>query len=115
MTKLFKWIVLTVVVVLPVVTLSVVNRQIVRLSLDPFSIENPAIYVEWPLFVYLFIALFIGILVGGIGSWMKQGKWRKSARARAAEAREWRSKADRAARRLNVTETEQLPAVSMNP
>lgn len=115
MIKLLKWFVLAVVVVLPVVTLSVVNRQIVRLSLDPFTNENPAIYVEWPFSVYLFVALFIGIILGGIGSWMKQGKWRKSARIRATEAREWRTKADRAARRLNVTETEQLPAVSMNP
>lgn len=115
LVRLFKWIILALVVVLPIVTLSVMNRQNVRLNLDPFTGENPAIYIEWPFFVYLFIALFIGILIGGIGSWIRQGKWRKSARVRASEAREWRAKADRASRRLNATKTEQLPAVTMNP
>jgi len=46
------------------VFIAVANRTGVLLSLDPFSRDNPAIAFEMPLFLALFIAFGLGILVG---------------------------------------------------
>ncbi|MGH6870487.1 MAG: LapA family protein [Rhizomicrobium sp.] len=48
--------------------IAVANRQDVLFSLDPFSRTAPAIAVEIPLFVLLFLAVGAGILVGWLAS-----------------------------------------------
>lgn len=80
------------------ITLAVSNRHSVRLILDPFRPEQPALALEMPFYVYIFAALVIGVLLGGWSAWIGQSHWRKSARARAQEAMRWRSEADRLAR-----------------
>jgi uncharacterized protein HemY len=68
-----------------VIVLSVANRHLVRLSIDPFGGETSSLSVAAPLFVILFAALAIGIIVGGIATWLRQGHWRKLARRERAE------------------------------
>jgi uncharacterized integral membrane protein len=80
------------------ITLAVSNRHGVRMVLDPFRPESPALAVEMPFYVYLFAALVAGVVLGGWATWMSQGHWRKSARHRAQDAMRWRSEADRLAR-----------------
>jgi hypothetical protein len=76
-------------VVLPltivVVALSVANRALVTFSLDPIS-ATPALSLTAPFFFFLFAALGLGILIGGIATWIGQGKWRRAARAERAGA-----------------------------
>ncbi len=98
---------------MPVVALSVSNRQSVKLILDPFSRNDPAIFYELPLFIYLFAALLIGIVIGGIGSWIAQGRWRQTARERAKEARDWRNTANRVTRQLEAKNQAQLQSASL--
>ena len=69
-----------------IVALSVANRHAVVLSLDPFNGEAPAVAVAVPLFVVFFAALAVGVLLGGIGVWLGQGRWRRQARALKREA-----------------------------
>jgi hypothetical protein len=59
---------------------AVANRQAVAISADPFPI-----IVEMPLFIVVFIALFIGLLAGGFLAWWRQGRWRKTARVNKRE------------------------------
>jgi uncharacterized membrane protein len=40
----------------------------------------------------------IGIVIGGLATWVTQARWRRTARRRAAEAQRWQSEADRLAR-----------------
>jgi hypothetical protein len=47
---------------------AVANRQDVFFSLDPFSRESPSIAFQVPLFVLLFLAGGIGILLGWLAS-----------------------------------------------
>lgn len=61
---------ITVPVIVVLVALALANRGPVRLSLDPFNTAAPAWSVELPLFVVLFLAVFIGILVGGSVAWV---------------------------------------------
>jgi uncharacterized integral membrane protein len=76
-------------------TLAVVNRHAVRLVLDPFRPDEPVLFITLPFYAYLLGALLIGVVVGGLGVWVGQGRWRRSARHRGAEAQRWRAEADR--------------------
>jgi uncharacterized integral membrane protein len=47
---------------------AVANRQDVQFSLDPFARDTPAIAVQIPLFVLLFLAVGTGLLLGWAAS-----------------------------------------------
>lgn len=79
-----------------VVLLAVANRGPVTLSLDPFSREAPEIAVSVPLFAVIFGAVMLGVVIGGIGAWMAQGKHRRAERLYKREARRLRVDAGRA-------------------
>jgi len=79
-------------------TLAVINRQGVRLVLDPFRPDDPVLFVMLPFYAYLIGMLLIGILIGGLAVWVTQRRWRHNARRRGAEAQRWRAEADRLAR-----------------
>ncbi len=80
------------------ITLAVANRHGVSLVLDPFRPENPLLSIELPFYAYLFSALVLGVVVGGLAVWFGQGRWRRTARQRTQEARRWQSEADRLTR-----------------
>lgn len=77
------------------VPLSVANRHTVSLALNPFDPADPRLTITGiPLFWIIFASLGIGIIVGGIGAWAKQGRWRKEARLKRREAAKWHREAD---------------------
>jgi hypothetical protein len=63
-----------------IIAFFVANRQIVTVSLDPFSAEHPAASLTLPLFALVIVLLVLGVLTGGIAAWLRQSKWRRSAR-----------------------------------
>lgn len=77
---------MTIVVFIPLaivlVALAVANRSPAAFTIDPFNPGNPALTVTLPLFVYLFAALAIGLIIGSIATWLRQGRYRKLARER---------------------------------
>ena len=77
------------------VTLAVTNKHAVQLKLDPFRPEDPVIALEAPLFYYLFGSMILGVLLGGLATWLTQSHWRRTARTRAQDAMRWRAEADR--------------------
>ncbi|GEP05540.1 lipopolysaccharide assembly protein LapA domain-containing protein [Methylobacterium oxalidis] len=85
MIRFLKGLVLLPVAIL-VILLAVANREAVRLSLDPFS-ETPVFSLNVPLYAILFVAVAVGIVVGGIGAWLGQGETRRTARERRREIR----------------------------
>jgi uncharacterized integral membrane protein len=68
------------------VALAVANRGAASFTLDPFNPGNPALTWQVPLFVLLFAAVVVGMIVGSLTTWMKQGRYRKLARQRGQEA-----------------------------
>lgn len=68
------------------IALAVANRAAVPFTLDPFNPGNPALTLQLPLFVLLFLAAAAGLLLGSFATWVKQGRYRKLARQRGAEA-----------------------------
>ncbi len=67
------------------IALAVANRTPVDFTLDPFNPGNPGLTVTLPLFVCVFAALALGLIVGSTATWFKQGRYRKLARQREAE------------------------------
>ncbi len=70
-----------------IIAFAVANRQAVTVSFDPFSSIDPAYAATLPLFAVIFAVLILGVLVGGIAAWLRQSKWRRTARRLEAELR----------------------------
>lgn len=63
------------------------NRHIVTVSFDPFvEGDIPAFALSAPLFVVLILALMLGVIAGGVATWLAEGKYRRAARNSRAEA-----------------------------
>jgi uncharacterized integral membrane protein len=77
------------------VLLAIANRGPVTLSLDPFSKETPALAFTAPFFVYLLGALMLGVLLGGVATWLRQGYHRRNERAFKREAEQLRNETER--------------------
>jgi uncharacterized integral membrane protein len=74
--------IIAIVILLPLaivmIAFAVANRQIVTVSLDPFGGSDSGLSL--PLFVLIILLLIIGVLIGGLAAWVRQGKWRGAAR-----------------------------------
>ncbi|WP_419907456.1 LapA family protein [Hoeflea sp.] len=95
MTRKLINIVILVPVAIILIVLSVANRGTVTLALNPFDPSDTVLSLNAPFFVFLFIALMIGMVIGSLATWFKQGKYRKKARQEAKEAVRWHTEADR--------------------
>jgi hypothetical protein len=80
------------------ITLAVTNGHRVRLILDPFRPDDPVLSLMLPFYVYLFGAVLLGVVLGGMATWMTQARWRRMARRRGADAVRWQAEADRLTR-----------------
>jgi uncharacterized integral membrane protein len=83
---MFGWIkgIVQALIIVPVVAVAVLlcvaNRTPVRLILDPFSREAPALTASLPLYVLVLGTLAVGVLAGGIAAWLRQGVHRRNER-----------------------------------
>ncbi len=81
MLRLFTWLITIFLAVIGTVV-ALANRQPVLLSADPFSADAPAASIELPLFMPLFGAVLLGMIIGSMVTWWSQGRFRKAARLR---------------------------------
>jgi hypothetical protein len=88
--------------------LSVANRAPVTFSLDPIGSVAPGWSATGPLYVFLFVAVIVGIVIGGIAAWLRQGRWRHAARAERAANERLRSEIGRLRQQVETT-TPALP------
>jgi gas vesicle protein len=65
------------------------------MAFNPFRPDDQVLSLAAPFFVFIFIALIIGMVVGSAATWLTQSKHRKRARSEAKEAIRWQSEADR--------------------
>ena len=111
MLRFIKLIVLVPIAIILVV-LSVANRHFVTLALNPFKPDDTLLSLSLPLFVFLFIALMVGVVLGSLATWLAQGKYRKQARDEAHEARKWREEAGKQRTRVEEITTRNLISAS---
>jgi uncharacterized integral membrane protein len=100
--------IVTAIIIVPLAVIftafAVANRQAVTVSFDPFSSTSPAYAATLPLFVVIFVVLILGVLVGGFAAWLRQGKWRRSARRLDGEVRALHDEMDTIRRRFGTPE-----------
>ena len=92
-----------------IVAFAVANRRIVTVSLDPFSAEHPAASVTLPLFGLIIVLLIVGVLIGGIAAWLRQARWRRTARRLEREVGELRTEIDEFKRTAGIIAGSGLP------
>jgi hypothetical protein len=94
---------------------AVANRAPVEFVLDPLSPFNDRSLVpsvKAPLFVYLFAAMFVGMVLGAVAVWIGQGRLRKTARDRTREAALWRREAETLKAGLQTSVSAGVPAAA---
>jgi uncharacterized integral membrane protein len=100
--------IVTAIIVVPIaaviIAFAVANRQAVTVSFDPFDSAIPAYAATLPLFVVIFVFLILGVLVGGIAAWIRQSKWRRTARKLDAEVRALQTEQEKIRRRFGNIE-----------
>ncbi len=77
-----------------IIAFAVANRQIATVSLDPFSASAPAAALPLPLFALIIVILIVGVVIGGMAAWLRQSKWRRTARRLEREVNVLRAKVD---------------------
>jgi hypothetical protein len=81
------------------VAFAVANRAPVHVSFDPFDPTDPAYVVKnVPLWMVSFAVLCLGVAIGGVVSWLSEGKRRRHRRRLEAELARVRADFDRARR-----------------
>jgi uncharacterized integral membrane protein len=95
---IFLFILVPIAIVL--IALSVANRNSVVFSVNPFG---SSLSFSAPLFVVVFAAIALGILIGGVAAWFGQGHWRRAAREERIEVERLRAEADRLRERAAPT------------
>ncbi len=101
MKTLLKALVLVPIAILAI-AFAVANRQVVAISFDPFTSGDPVFALAAPLFLLVFLLLASGVVIGGVASWLGQGRHRASARRATAEAREARAENTRLRTELDI-------------
>jgi uncharacterized integral membrane protein len=76
------------------VVFAVANRRAVTVSFDPFNSGDPSVGVTLPLFVVIIAVAILGVVAGGIATWLRQRHWRRAARRHEADARAARMQLD---------------------
>ncbi|MCZ7594591.1 MAG: hypothetical protein M5U16_06470 [Hyphomicrobium sp.] len=109
MLRRIVWLLIAFPAGLLLVTLAVVNRHEVRLVLDPFRPETPAVSLAMPFYAYLFITLLVGVLLGGAAMWLSQARWRRDARLQGRAAARWHAEADRLTRERDAAAAAKSP------
>ena len=96
------------------IVLCVANRQDATLALNPFRTDDSLLSFTAPFFVFLFLAVIFGVVLGSLATWVSQGKHRKRARMEAKEAVRWHAEADRqkaaVSAAVSVPSSSQLPS-----
>jgi len=70
------------------------NRHFVTVAFDPFASGDIAAFaITAPLFVVILLTAALGVMAGGIVTWLAQGRYRKAARQNRAEAERLRTEA----------------------
>ncbi|WP_062114695.1 lipopolysaccharide assembly protein LapA domain-containing protein [Aureimonas sp. AU40] len=96
--KILSFLILAPLAVLLVV-FCVANREAINVSFDPIG-TLPQFAFQAPLFVLLLSALILGLLLGGLGTWMTQSHYRAKAANRRREIENLRHEVDLSNERL---------------
>ena len=97
------------------VAFGVANRHPVTFVADPFIDEKMALSFQAPLSLFLFVALFAGVIIGWMTAWVGQGHWRRRARDTHKEATIWKREAENLKRGLEAASPKAITPPAPRP
>ncbi len=62
------------------ILLAIGNRGLVSVTLDPLPVQ-----IDGPLYAFLIVSCFVGVIAGGFAGWVASLKWRRVARRQTRE------------------------------
>ena len=107
--KVINWLILLVIAAV-VVLFAVANRQRVTVNLDPLGMTSPPLTASPRAWIVALALVIVGVIVGGSAVWLRQARWRRSARILDREARALRGENLELKRRLDAVDTSVAPA-----
>jgi uncharacterized protein HemY len=113
MRRLLFWAVLVPLGVL-IVLFAVANRASVVVSFDPFSGENSALAFSAPLFLVMFAAVILGVVIGGVASLLHRYRMWRAVRRAEEEAAQFKTEAENE-RRMREAVQPQYPPLGPPP
>jgi uncharacterized integral membrane protein len=112
----FATLVILVPLTVVIVMFAVANRETIAVSFDPFDVAHPAYAIKMPLFILIFVLVAIGVVIGGVASWLRQHRWRARARRAETESRELRAALEaQRSRGSAVPATVETPPLAVPP
>jgi uncharacterized integral membrane protein len=112
MTKKLINLVILLPIAIILIVMSVANRQSVTMAFNPFDPTDKVFSVSAPFFIFLFVALIAGMLIGSVITWFSQSKYRRSARSQKQETKRWQSEARQHQKRAEELAQQTLVPVS---
>ena len=101
MASILKWLLLVPVAIM-IILLAIANRASVTIIADPFPPAAGGLTFSAPLFLVILASVIVGVLIGGCGAWVRQGRHRRAARLAQAEADCQRVEANRLRSQINA-------------
>ncbi len=91
------------------VLFALANRQMVTIGFDPLLTHPPLMPTfEVPLFIVVYFFLILGVVLGGVATWVSQGTQRK-------QKREWRNKAKHIQAEMDEAKSLEIESAHQNP
>jgi hypothetical protein len=87
----------------------------VTVSFDPFSAAEPAYSATVPLFVLIFVLVILGVVVGGVAAWFRQGKWRRLARRLEGDVHDLHAEVEAIRRREHAAPADNAAGLGPHP
>jgi uncharacterized protein HemY len=113
MRRLLFWTVLVPLGAL-IVLFAVANRTAVVVSFDPFSGESSALAFSAPLFLVMFAAVILGVVIGSIASLSHRYRMWRAVRRAEEEAAQFKTEAENE-RRMREAAQPQYPTLGPPP
>ena len=101
-------------IALIIILFAVANRQVTTISLDPFNSDTPALALSAPLFLLIILMVMLGVLVGGIATWLSQASTRTAARSARADVERLRRELQETRLELDLVHRQTAARVPMS-
>lgn len=96
------------------VLFALANRHMVKIGFDPLLTQPPLVPTfEVPLFIVVYFFLILGVILGGIATWVSQGTQRKQKRYWHNKAKQMQAEQDEA-KSLEIENAHQNPHLLEN-
>jgi hypothetical protein len=107
--KIVNWLILLLITAV-VVTFAVANRQRIPINLDPLGLTTPPLTASPRAWTVALGMVIVGVIIGGVAVWLRQARWRRSARALDREVRVLRSENQELRHRLEAADASAVAA-----